>query len=254
MPLNDWLKRFKKNFEIVLIGLDNSGKTTIMNFLQVGESLDTGPTTGIDVKEFNLANTVKFKIIDTAGQKQFRPIWDSYIMQTDVIIFVLDVADVDRYAEAKEEFEKIVKKLRKRNNGNKVPIVFVMNKIDLLSSADEIESKKQELFDFFFVQDFLDARNPYQIQPTCALTGQGIFEMIKWIFTASTGHKIETGINFDEFLIFQNGQLVLSKANLLNVDIDSLIPGMMDIITNNVNQLSVDQFKMELKRQTYIIL
>ena len=206
MPLNDWLKRFKKNFEIVLIGLDNSGKTTIMNFLQVGESLDTGPTTGIDVKEFNLVNTVKFKIIDTAVEKQFRPIWDSYIMQTDVIIFVLDVAHVDRYAEAKEEFEKIVKKLRKRNNGNKVPIVFVMNKIDLLSSADEIESKKQEIFDFFFVQDFLDARNPYQIQPTCALTGQGIFEMIKWIFTASTGHKIETGINFDEFLIFQNGQ------------------------------------------------
>ena len=94
MPLNNWLKRFKKNFEIVLIGFDNSGKTTNHEFLASGESLDTVPP-GIDVKEFNLVNTVKFKIIDTAGQNNSVP-FGSYIMQTDVIIFVLDVADVDQ--------------------------------------------------------------------------------------------------------------------------------------------------------------
>jgi hypothetical protein len=123
-----------------------------------------------------------------------------------------------------------------------------MNKIDLLPSKKAIEEKKNELFDYFFIKDFLEARNPYHIQPTCAITGEGIVDMIKYLVTATTNRRtVETGISFDDLLIFQDGKLIISKALYLNVDVNSFIPGLMDIINHNVRQLSVDDFKVELK-------
>jgi small GTP-binding protein len=250
--LGEWFKRFKKNFEIVMIGLDNSGKTTIMNFLQIGEPFETVPTTGIEVKEFCLVDNIRFKIIDTAGQKQFRNIWDSYLLTADVVIFVLDVADTPRYEEARDEFEKIIKKLHIRKNGNKVPVLFAMNKIDLIQPPQTVDQKKWELLTYFRFKDFLEARNPYQIQPTCALTGEGLFDMIKWIFTTTTGKKLTGSINFEEFLIFENGKLLISKSSFINRNIDEILPGMMKMIISCVNELITPDFKIELNNRLVI--
>jgi Arf/Sar family protein len=41
-----------KKLEVILIGLENSGKTTLVNQLHLGESSQTAPTIGLNVKNF----------------------------------------------------------------------------------------------------------------------------------------------------------------------------------------------------------
>ena len=41
---------YSKNIEVVLVGLENAGKTTLINVLSQGHSLETVPTIGLNVK------------------------------------------------------------------------------------------------------------------------------------------------------------------------------------------------------------
>lgn len=255
MGLIEWIKKFKKDFDILMIGLDNSGKTSIINFLRTKDALDTVPTVGVQEHEFRLADTVVFKLLDTAGQKQYRGNWSKFLRTTDVIIFVVDVMDEARYPEAREEFEKVVQSLRERRNGNKVPILMAMNKIDLLKSKEEIDKKAIELLKYFKFEDFLEKKNPYHIQPTCALTGDGLFDLIKWIFTETTGKRIDSKITFEEFMVFEKGgNLLISKSQFFGKDMDQIIGSLMHIINSCVSQLNnKNHFAMELDNKRILV-
>lgn len=255
MGLYDWLKRFKKNFDILMIGLDNSGKTTILNFLQTKDPLETVPTVGVKEHEFRLADTVTFKILDTAGQKQYRENWERFLKTADVVIFVIDVADEARYNEAKQEFNKAVKSIRNRRKGRKVPILMAMNKVDLLPDRTHVDLKIKELMDLVDYEDFLENRNPFHIQPTCALNGEGLFDMIKWIFTETTGKEIDDRITFDEFMIFEKGgNLLISKSQFFGKDMDEIIGSLMHIINSCVSRLNdKNHFAMELDNKRVLV-
>ena len=255
MGLYDWLKRFKKNFDILMIGLDNSGKTTILNFLQTKDPLETVPTVGVKEHEFRLADTVTFKILDTAGQKQYRENWERFLKTADVVIFVIDVADEARYNEAKQEFNKAVKSIRNRRKGRKVPILMAMNKVDLLPDRTHVDLKIKELMDLVDYEDFLENRNPFHIQPSCALNGEGLFDMIKWIFTETTGKEIDDRITFDEFMIFEKGgNLLISKSQFFGKDMDEIIGSLMHIINSCVSRLNdKNHFAMELDNKRVLV-
>ena len=67
-----FLTRFKelfagKNLEIVFVGLENAGKSTLASKLSLEKSFDKGPTYGVDIKTFK-KNNVSVKIWDLGGQ------------------------------------------------------------------------------------------------------------------------------------------------------------------------------------------
>ncbi len=41
---------YSKKMEIVLLGLENSGKTTLLNQLALGQSYPSAPTIGLNIK------------------------------------------------------------------------------------------------------------------------------------------------------------------------------------------------------------
>jgi len=41
---------FQRKMEIVLLGLENSGKTTMLNQLTLGQALPSAPTIGLNIK------------------------------------------------------------------------------------------------------------------------------------------------------------------------------------------------------------
>ena len=53
-----------------------------------------------------------------------RNYWDNFVSNTDVLVFVVDSADVDRFTEAKDELHKLLQDDRLKN----VPLVLVANK------------------------------------------------------------------------------------------------------------------------------
>ena len=116
----------KKNTEmykkILIIGLDNSGKSSIvlsiigkMNLINY---LSLDPTLGPDITNFE-AHDSKFNIWDLGGQISYREEYlenfDEFINGSSKIIFVIDIQDMQRYDLALEYLENVIKKIQQKN-------------------------------------------------------------------------------------------------------------------------------------------
>ena len=90
-----------RNIYLLMLGLDNSGKTCAAKSL-VGESLDNvAPTIGFSkvstkYKGFNVT------IYDLGGSKSFRGIWPKYYHEVHGFIFIVDASDAERLEETAE--------------------------------------------------------------------------------------------------------------------------------------------------------
>lgn len=125
----------KKDATILLVGLDNAGKTTIINSLRglIDESVvpTVGMTRPVDLK----LKKYDITCLDLGGHINFRSTWAKYYDQMHAVIFVIDSADLKRMDEMKEEFGKCSK-----NNGiNNKPFLIFANKQDLPSALSEVE-------------------------------------------------------------------------------------------------------------------
>ena len=98
----------EKEARILVLGLDNAGKTTILYRLQVGTVVSAIPTIGFNVEAVT-HNNVKFQVWDLrGGQTSIRSYWRCYYPNTQAIIYVVDSADAERLATTKEEFHAIL--------------------------------------------------------------------------------------------------------------------------------------------------
>merc|ERR1712228_1037201 len=93
-----------KEVRILILGLDNAGKTTILYRLQNegDEAIQTIPTIGFNVETLQYKN-IKFQVWDLGGQSSIRPYWRCYYPNTDAIIYVVDSNDKNRIGDSKSE-------------------------------------------------------------------------------------------------------------------------------------------------------
>ena len=98
-----------KEVRILILGLDNAGKTTILYRLQNDseENIQTIPTIGFNVEVLQYKN-IKFQVWDLGGQTSIRPYWRCYYPNTDAIIFVVDSCDTERLHIAKQELHAML--------------------------------------------------------------------------------------------------------------------------------------------------
>merc|ERR1719253_2286742 len=101
------LKKDSEEFRILMLGLDNSGKTTALKQLAGEDVAHITPTQGFNIKSVNVAN-LKLNVWDIGGQKHIRPYWKNYYENTDAIVYMVDSADKRRNDEAAEELEALV--------------------------------------------------------------------------------------------------------------------------------------------------
>merc|ERR1712039_454633 len=166
----------KAEMRILMVGLDAAGKTTILYKLKLGEIVTTIPTIGFNVETVEYKN-ISFTVWDVGGQDKIRPLWRHYYQNTQGIIFVVDSNDRESIDDssgsdnsAKEELHRMLAEDELRDS---VVLVFA-NKQDLPNamSVDEITEKlglnqlKNRL---------------WHIEPTCATTGDGLYEGLDWL-------------------------------------------------------------------------
>ncbi|XP_055330820.1 ADP-ribosylation factor-like protein 5B [Paramacrobiotus metropolitanus] len=155
--------------KVLILGLDNAGKTTILYQLTMREVVHTTPTIGSNVEELKWKN-MKFVMWDLAGQDSLRPSWTCYYSGTQFIVLVVDCMDRDRVPLVKEELYKILahEDLRKAN------LLVFANKQDLKGamSASELSS----LLNLTSIKT-----HRWQIQACSALTGEGLFKGLEWM-------------------------------------------------------------------------
>ncbi|CAI9619353.1 unnamed protein product, partial [Staurois parvus] len=89
-----------KEHKVIIVGLDNAGKTTILYQFLMNEVVHTAPTIGSNVEEIVLRNT-HFLMWDIGGQETLRATWNSYYSNTEFVILVIDSTDRERLPETR---------------------------------------------------------------------------------------------------------------------------------------------------------
>ncbi len=110
MGLLDLIKKMKKtdkDARILVLGLDNAGKTTILKKLSNEEIKHIQPTQGFNVKSL-VQEGFKLNVWDIGGQKAIRKYWENYFEATDAIVYVIDSADTTRIAETHEVLSGLI--------------------------------------------------------------------------------------------------------------------------------------------------
>jgi ADP-ribosylation factor protein 6 len=126
--------------KIFLFGIDNAGKTSLSQALRTGKANpDNQPTKAFDVTDMILKDfekKVDFKIWDAPGQTSFRKIWGRGMDSANIMVFVLDTADKNRFQEAKQVLLQGINDLETRN----VPLMFLFHKMDLAAAKENLKT------------------------------------------------------------------------------------------------------------------
>eukprot|EP00744_Colponema_vietnamica_P002516 GILI01003927.1.p1 GENE.GILI01003927.1~~GILI01003927.1.p1 ORF type:complete len:179 (+),score=47.44 GILI01003927.1:37-573(+) len=166
-----------KDPRILILGLDNAGKTTILKKLTEdddykGPIAPEGPTQGFNVKSLNVAGR-EAKLCDLGGQRSLREYWQDYYQSTDCLMYVVDASDQRRLEEAHETFNEVVAAVPR------LPILVFANKQDLATA--KTAHIVAELLELTECRD-----RKWQIQGCSAKTGEGLEEGINWIMANSS--------------------------------------------------------------------
>lgn len=76
-----------KELRLLLLGLDNAGKTTILKILASEEITNITPTAGFNIKSV-ISDGFKLNVWDIGGQRKIRPYWKNYFENTDVLVYI----------------------------------------------------------------------------------------------------------------------------------------------------------------------
>eukprot|EP00163_Fabomonas_tropica_P017665 TRINITY_DN3137_c2_g2_i1.p1 TRINITY_DN3137_c2_g2~~TRINITY_DN3137_c2_g2_i1.p1 ORF type:complete len:189 (-),score=26.57 TRINITY_DN3137_c2_g2_i1:78-644(-) len=168
-----WLQRLvglqSRKCRMLLLGLDNAGKTTLLYNLKLGDVVQTIPTVGFNVETLTYKN-LSFNVWDVGGQDAIRKLWRYYYQGSDGLIFVIDSADRERLALAREELEAVLDDPLMRD-------AFVL-----------IYANKQDLPDAMSCATIADGLGLHEwrtrqwyIQASNAKSGDGLYEGMDWL-------------------------------------------------------------------------
>merc|ERR1712083_658573 len=131
------MKKDEKEARILMLGLDNAGKTTILKKMSEEDISQIQPTQGFNIKSLQHGD-FKLNVWDIGGQKTIRPYWSNYFESSDALVYVIDSSDTRRLEESGEELKEL---LAEEKLGS-IPILIYANKQDLFqaSPADEISA------------------------------------------------------------------------------------------------------------------
>ena len=145
----------KNAIKIIIAGLDNAGKTSILtaldkkyNFQQ--EILELKPTIRVEYHQTEFLGNLCF-FWDMGGQEQYRKLYqkrqDIYFDGTDLLVYVIDIQDKERFETSLSYLDVILQFFM--SNEMDIPIIVSFHKYDPdLRTIDEIHDSINDLREF----------------------------------------------------------------------------------------------------------
>lgn len=158
-----------RELRILLLGLDNAGKTTILKMLASEDISHITPTQGFNIKSVQ-SEGFKLNVWDIGGQRKIRPYWKNYYENTDILVYVIDSADKKRFEETGVELEELLSEDKLTG----VPVMIYANKQDLLNASPASEIAEQ--LSLHLIRD-----RKWQIQPCSATKNEGVKDGMDWV-------------------------------------------------------------------------
>lgn len=177
----------KAKATLLVVGLDNSGKTTLARAIRGFSEAEGGaekdsvmnvePTIGFKVEKMDAPYTsgLRLNIVDMSGQQCYRELWQTYYEDVQGILFVVDAADPRRFPEAREALLGVVK----HADLEKKPLLLYSNKMDLLSASTGSQVAKEVGLSDLAVH----LERAWRLQGCSVKTGEGVDDGIKWLIS-----------------------------------------------------------------------
>ncbi|KAA3457510.1 ADP-ribosylation factor-like protein 2 [Gossypium australe] len=140
------IKRKEKEMRILMVGLDNSGKTTIVLKINGEDTSIISPTLGFNIKTISYQKYT-LNIWDVGGQRTIRSYWRNYFEQTDGLVWRLSGAS----------------------------LLILANKQDIKGALTPAEIAK------VLNLEAMDKSRHWKIVGCSAYTGEGLLEGFDWL-------------------------------------------------------------------------
>lgn len=160
----------EETINIVMAGIEDSGKSSILNAIK-GDSIKNIPKTyGFDISNIKMKNKY-LNIYDLGGSQDQRQYWNCYIDSCDALIYVIDCSNQEKFEEAGKWLNFLLEEIQLEE----IPVAVFFNKID-----------KKNSFDVKYMTELLELSDIDDREWKCfgvsALTGEGILGGFEWVF------------------------------------------------------------------------
>ncbi|MHA1390698.1 MAG: ADP-ribosylation factor-like protein [Promethearchaeota archaeon] len=168
--------------KVFLFGIDEVGKSSFTRRIKTGKFNDNYFTPS---KRFNIEYIQRqdglLSIWDSPGQSTFREKWLLGLQDSNIIIYIIDVASQLRFDESKTEFWKIYNE----HDLKDIPLLILGNKIDLINhnnsnNDEQLKRTEKEIIDFFEFDSLL--HNNWEFVFTSVKTSYNIEKVLNTIF------------------------------------------------------------------------
>ncbi|KAF2827861.1 ADP-ribosylation factor [Ophiobolus disseminans] len=158
-----------KEMRILMLGLDNAGKTTIVKKIMNEDVNSVSPTLGFIIKTIEY-DGYKLNIWDVGGQKTLRTYWKNYFEKTDTLIWVVDATDRERIDDCRHELAGLLQE--ERLSG--ASLLVFKNKSDVPGAMIEDEVREGLRLDAI-------KTHKWHIMTCSAMTGMNLQEGLEWV-------------------------------------------------------------------------
>mmetsp|Transcript_39986 Transcript_39986/g.87304 ORF Transcript_39986/g.87304 Transcript_39986/m.87304 type:complete len:183 (-) Transcript_39986:129-677(-) len=163
------MKKESKEARILVLGLDNAGKTTILKKMSEEDITHIMPTQGFNIKSV-VHDGFKLNVWDIGGQKTIRPYWSNYFEATDALVYVIDSSDRRRLEESGKELVELLAEDKLAG----ISLLVFANKQDLLQAVPA-----NEIADSLGLHQIRD--RSWTIQACSGKLGEGLQEGMEWL-------------------------------------------------------------------------
>lgn len=168
------IKRKRSELKMLILGLDNSGKTTILHkqFGLAAECLP--PTFGYRIHSIQ-HGPWSLLFLDVGGQQSFRKYWTNYYEGLDGLVYVFDLTDSRPVSPHLED-------ILNDHFLCDVPILVLGNKLDLCNSVERTKC------------DFVsELKSPNVKFTTCsAVSGENLEDGFWWLISRASERLLAT--------------------------------------------------------------
>ncbi|KAL0232498.1 hypothetical protein PCE1_002839 [Barthelona sp. PCE] len=169
-----------RNSNILFLGLDCAGKSTLLYYLLTGRLRELPPTAQVSSEHVELSGGLRCLIYDVGGHESIREVWSDFLPACDALVWMIDVADTDRYDVSRQELQSVLKHPALQNKpvlvlGNKFDMSPQLNVSDIVTALD-LNSRIHE--------------RPIHVQ-LCSVTenGYGLEDGFNWLSDAVRRNK-----------------------------------------------------------------
>lgn len=148
--------------QVLVLGLDGAGKSSILHFISSIEAKKhLAPTQGFNFVQLQ-ANGLQIDLLEVGGSKNLRSYWNHYLSKAHILVFVVDSADGPRLPTARQELHCLLAEELQ------LPLIVLANKQDK-SNALSVAELHEEL-----ALHTLNSQREFFLLPTSATyTGLG---------------------------------------------------------------------------------